>query len=196
MSSFKELFLSNRANCSVDEELPPIKHGESITDRRSTFQPHLAPVVTPRQVKQIVVALCLNPGDSWDAERCWLQSDYSVPGPSKWHRAVQKASTCSKHWDILQTQVSSKEQMNQGDSHLFHCHCVSGPAEGKRDEKKSHFCVVRVNRGTLYPCSRVWDAIISAIRSPLCWRWAFIIRSLAWSVLQGHCHAWHEIDFI
>uniref|UniRef100_A0A3Q4AV63 RWD domain-containing protein n=1 Tax=Mola mola TaxID=94237 RepID=A0A3Q4AV63_MOLML len=36
-----------------DEELPPIRHGESITDRRSTFQPHLAPVVTPRQVQII-----------------------------------------------------------------------------------------------------------------------------------------------
>lgn len=35
----------------VDEELPPIKHGNPITDRRSTFQPHLAPVVTPRQVQ-------------------------------------------------------------------------------------------------------------------------------------------------
>ncbi|XP_056894797.1 protein IMPACT isoform X3 [Takifugu flavidus] len=34
-----------------DEELPPIKHGESITDRRSTFQPHLAPVVSPRQTQ-------------------------------------------------------------------------------------------------------------------------------------------------
>ncbi|XP_077463026.1 protein IMPACT [Stigmatopora argus] len=34
-----------------DEVAPPIKHGSCITDRRSTFQPHLAPVVTPRQVK-------------------------------------------------------------------------------------------------------------------------------------------------
>ncbi|TNN42172.1 Protein IMPACT-B [Liparis tanakae] len=34
-----------------DEEAPPIKHGDTITDRRSTFQPHLAAVVTPRQVK-------------------------------------------------------------------------------------------------------------------------------------------------
>ncbi|XP_037105002.1 protein IMPACT isoform X1 [Syngnathus acus] len=34
-----------------DEEAPPIKHGDCITDRRSTFQPHLAPVVMPRQVK-------------------------------------------------------------------------------------------------------------------------------------------------
>ncbi|XP_077963823.1 protein IMPACT isoform X3 [Gasterosteus aculeatus] len=36
---------------SNDEEVPPIKHGSTITDRRSTFQPHLAPVVTPKQVK-------------------------------------------------------------------------------------------------------------------------------------------------
>lgn len=40
------------------EELPPIKHGNPITDRRSTFQPHLAPVVTPRQVRRIN-SLCL-----------------------------------------------------------------------------------------------------------------------------------------
>ncbi|KAM4574555.1 protein IMPACT isoform 2-T2 [Fundulus diaphanus] len=32
-----------------DEEMPPVKHGSPITDRRSTFQPHLAPVVAPRQ---------------------------------------------------------------------------------------------------------------------------------------------------
>uniref|UniRef100_H2UUE3 Impact RWD domain protein n=1 Tax=Takifugu rubripes TaxID=31033 RepID=H2UUE3_TAKRU len=43
-----------------DEELPPIKHGESITDRRSTFQPHLAPVVSPRQVKMILEKLYEN----------------------------------------------------------------------------------------------------------------------------------------
>ncbi|KAK1172854.1 protein IMPACT isoform X4 [Acipenser oxyrinchus oxyrinchus] len=35
------------------EELPPIKHGEPITDRRSTFQPHLAPVVTPKQILDV-----------------------------------------------------------------------------------------------------------------------------------------------
>uniref|UniRef100_UPI0037E93770 protein IMPACT n=1 Tax=Semicossyphus pulcher TaxID=241346 RepID=UPI0037E93770 len=40
-----------------DEELPPIKHGNTITDRRSTFQPHLAPVVTPRQVKMVLEKL-------------------------------------------------------------------------------------------------------------------------------------------
>ncbi|XP_040488566.1 protein IMPACT isoform X2 [Ursus maritimus] len=31
------------------EELPPIDHGIPITDRRSTFQAHLAPVVCPKQ---------------------------------------------------------------------------------------------------------------------------------------------------
>ncbi|XP_071343031.1 protein IMPACT isoform X4 [Trachinotus anak] len=36
-----------------DEEVPPIKHGNPITDRRSTFQPHLAPVVTPRQILDV-----------------------------------------------------------------------------------------------------------------------------------------------
>ncbi|XP_072246026.1 protein IMPACT isoform X2 [Leuresthes tenuis] len=43
-----------------DEEIPPIKHGNAITDRRSTFQPHLAPVVTPRQVKMVLEKLCEN----------------------------------------------------------------------------------------------------------------------------------------
>ncbi|XP_035268596.1 protein IMPACT isoform X1 [Anguilla anguilla] len=45
---------------SGDEELPPVKHGEPITDRRSTFQPHLAPVVTPRQVKMVLDKLYEN----------------------------------------------------------------------------------------------------------------------------------------
>ncbi|KAM3620245.1 uncharacterized protein V6R79_020297 [Siganus canaliculatus] len=43
-----------------DEELPSIKHGSAITDRRSTFQPHLAPVVTPRQVKMVLEKLYEN----------------------------------------------------------------------------------------------------------------------------------------
>ncbi|XP_015209336.1 protein IMPACT isoform X2 [Lepisosteus oculatus] len=40
-----------------DEELPPIKHGEPVTDRRSTFQAHLAPVVTLKQVKMVLSKL-------------------------------------------------------------------------------------------------------------------------------------------
>ncbi|XP_064511013.1 protein IMPACT isoform X2 [Pseudopipra pipra] len=36
-----------------DEELPPIHHGNPITDRRSTFQAHLAPVVTTRQILNV-----------------------------------------------------------------------------------------------------------------------------------------------
>ncbi|XP_047231662.1 protein IMPACT isoform X5 [Girardinichthys multiradiatus] len=36
-----------------DEEIPPIKNGNPITDRRSTFQPHLAPVVTPSQILDV-----------------------------------------------------------------------------------------------------------------------------------------------
>nr|XP_020459027.1 protein IMPACT isoform X7 [Monopterus albus] len=43
-------FFMDHAN---DEEVPPIKHGNTITDRRSTFQPHLAPVVTPRQILDV-----------------------------------------------------------------------------------------------------------------------------------------------
>ncbi|CAJ1060026.1 protein IMPACT [Xyrichtys novacula] len=45
---------------SDDEELPPIKHGNAITDRRSTFQPHLAPVLAPRQVKTVLEKLYEN----------------------------------------------------------------------------------------------------------------------------------------
>ncbi|XP_038124360.1 protein IMPACT isoform X1 [Cyprinodon tularosa] len=47
----------NQAN---DGEIPPIKHGNPITDRRSTFQPHLAPVVTPTQVKMVLEKLYEN----------------------------------------------------------------------------------------------------------------------------------------
>ncbi|KAL8182226.1 UNVERIFIED_CONTAM: hypothetical protein K2H54_049396 [Gekko kuhli] len=43
-----------------DEELPPIYHGNPITDRRSTFQAHLAPVVTPKQVKSVLAKLYEN----------------------------------------------------------------------------------------------------------------------------------------
>ncbi|XP_071371677.1 protein IMPACT [Centroberyx affinis] len=43
-----------------DEEIPPIQHGTTITDRRSTFQPHLAPVVTPRQIKAVLDKLYEN----------------------------------------------------------------------------------------------------------------------------------------
>lgn len=43
-----------------DEEVPPIRHGDTITDRRSTFQPHLAPVVTPKQVKTVLEKLYEN----------------------------------------------------------------------------------------------------------------------------------------
>lgn len=55
MSSFKQLLQKRCQLCSIDGEVPPIKHGESITDRRSTFQPHLAPVVTPGQVKHTLL---------------------------------------------------------------------------------------------------------------------------------------------
>nr|XP_028592987.1 protein IMPACT isoform X2 [Podarcis muralis] len=43
-----------------DEELPPIYHGNPITDRRSTFQAHLAPVVSPKQVKNVLAELYKN----------------------------------------------------------------------------------------------------------------------------------------
>uniref|UniRef100_A0A8B9VZV4 Impact RWD domain protein n=1 Tax=Anas zonorhyncha TaxID=75864 RepID=A0A8B9VZV4_9AVES len=43
-----------------DEELPSIHHGNPLTDRRSTFQAHLAPVVTTRQVKRVLEKLYEN----------------------------------------------------------------------------------------------------------------------------------------
>ncbi|XP_072516104.1 protein IMPACT isoform X2 [Salminus brasiliensis] len=51
------LFSSSSAD---EEEMPPIKHGEAVTDRRSTFQPHLAPVVTPKQVQRVIDQLYEN----------------------------------------------------------------------------------------------------------------------------------------
>ncbi|KAL7855252.1 hypothetical protein SRHO_G00174420 [Serrasalmus rhombeus] len=48
------------SSSSADEELPPIKHGEAVTDRRSTFQSHLAPVVTPKQVQRVIDKLYEN----------------------------------------------------------------------------------------------------------------------------------------
>ncbi|XP_044280163.1 protein IMPACT isoform X1 [Varanus komodoensis] len=42
------------------EELPPIFHGNPITDRRSTFQAHSAPVVSPKQVKSVLAELYKN----------------------------------------------------------------------------------------------------------------------------------------
>ncbi|XP_046905364.1 protein IMPACT isoform X2 [Hypomesus transpacificus] len=43
-----------------DDEIPIIKHGETITDRRSTFQPHLSRVLTPRQVTMVLNKLYEN----------------------------------------------------------------------------------------------------------------------------------------
>ncbi|KAL7984350.1 hypothetical protein Chor_002920, partial [Crotalus horridus] len=43
-----------------DEELIPIYHGNPITDRRSTFQAHLAPVVCLEQVKIVLADLYKN----------------------------------------------------------------------------------------------------------------------------------------
>lgn len=65
MPDFRTLKLdSEHADLFVDHtsdmELPPIKFGETITDRRSTFQPHLAPVVTPRQVRMVLDKLYEN----------------------------------------------------------------------------------------------------------------------------------------
>ncbi|TSK53743.1 Protein IMPACT [Bagarius yarrelli] len=45
--------ISSAGTSDPDEVLPVIKHGEAITDRRSTFQPHLALVVTPKQILDV-----------------------------------------------------------------------------------------------------------------------------------------------
>ncbi|KAJ7338756.1 hypothetical protein JRQ81_012658 [Phrynocephalus forsythii] len=50
----------NRFESLEGEELPPVCHGTPITDRRSTFQAHLAPVVTPKQVKSVLAELYKN----------------------------------------------------------------------------------------------------------------------------------------
>ncbi|XP_033821298.1 protein IMPACT [Periophthalmus magnuspinnatus] len=61
---FSALKLTENAHLFMDhlndDEIPPIKHGNATTDRRSTFQPHLAPVVTPRQVKMVLEKLYEN----------------------------------------------------------------------------------------------------------------------------------------
>uniref|UniRef100_A0A3Q0RZS4 Impact RWD domain protein n=1 Tax=Amphilophus citrinellus TaxID=61819 RepID=A0A3Q0RZS4_AMPCI len=56
----RDFLVEKSQNSETDEEMPPIKHGNPITDRRSTFQPHLAPVVTPRQVKMVLEKLYEN----------------------------------------------------------------------------------------------------------------------------------------
>ncbi|KAF5919173.1 hypothetical protein HPG69_003813 [Diceros bicornis minor] len=56
----KALDLDIIANRTEMEELPPIDHGVPITDRRSTFQAHLAPVVCPKQVKMVLAKLYEN----------------------------------------------------------------------------------------------------------------------------------------
>ncbi|XP_059833619.1 protein IMPACT isoform X2 [Hypanus sabinus] len=54
-SSSQQVVLKGNISESLDDvEIPLMAHGEPITDRRSTFQAHLAPVVILKQVK-----LCL-----------------------------------------------------------------------------------------------------------------------------------------
>ncbi|KAM5219499.1 protein IMPACT isoform 3-T3 [Hipposideros larvatus] len=56
----KALGFNISENRTEIEELPPIDHGIPITDRRSTFQAHLAPVVCPKQVKMVLAKLYEN----------------------------------------------------------------------------------------------------------------------------------------
>nr|KAF6422493.1 impact RWD domain protein [Rousettus aegyptiacus] len=59
-NSVKALDFDVSENRREIEELPPIDHGIPITDRRSTFQAHLAPVVCPKQVKMVLAKLYEN----------------------------------------------------------------------------------------------------------------------------------------
>ncbi|XP_076991869.1 protein IMPACT isoform X2 [Tamandua tetradactyla] len=58
--SVKPLDFEIGENQTEIEELPTIDHGIPITDRRSTFQAHLAPVVYPQQVKMVLAKLYEN----------------------------------------------------------------------------------------------------------------------------------------
>ncbi|XP_017501248.1 protein IMPACT isoform X5 [Manis javanica] len=59
-NAVKALDFAISENRTEIEELPPIDHGIPITDRRSTFQAHLAPVVCPKQVKMVLARLYEN----------------------------------------------------------------------------------------------------------------------------------------
>ncbi|KAM9632505.1 protein IMPACT isoform 1-T1 [Trichechus inunguis] len=59
-SPVKALETDISENKTETEELPPIDHGIPITDRRSTFQAHLAPVVCLQQVKMVLSKLYEN----------------------------------------------------------------------------------------------------------------------------------------
>uniref|UniRef100_A0A8C5MSF9 Impact N-terminal domain-containing protein n=1 Tax=Leptobrachium leishanense TaxID=445787 RepID=A0A8C5MSF9_9ANUR len=56
---FQNLSLAAHIDSS-QEDVPTILHGEPISDRRSTFQAHLAPVVSPLQVKAVLNKLYEN----------------------------------------------------------------------------------------------------------------------------------------
>ncbi|KAM9461886.1 protein IMPACT isoform 2-T4 [Clarias gariepinus] len=58
--STEQTSLFSVSSADSDEELPEIKHGEAITDRRSTFQAHLALVLTPKQVQRVLDKLYEN----------------------------------------------------------------------------------------------------------------------------------------
>lgn len=63
-NSMLELHLDSTSvhssNVSEDWECPAISHGECITDRKSTFQPHLAPIFHKSQIKLVIEKLYEN----------------------------------------------------------------------------------------------------------------------------------------
>ncbi|XP_059923907.1 protein IMPACT isoform X3 [Gadus macrocephalus] len=54
VETIREFLREKSRSAGADGEVPPVKHGSIITDRRSTFQPHLAPVSAPGQVKMVL----------------------------------------------------------------------------------------------------------------------------------------------
>ncbi|XP_053570962.1 protein IMPACT isoform X3 [Bombina bombina] len=56
----REFLVEKPHTSDIVDELPPIKHADPISDRRSTFQAHLAPVVSPSQVKMVLNKLYEN----------------------------------------------------------------------------------------------------------------------------------------
>lgn len=60
LESFTSDFSDHGSDISDEWECPSIRHGECLTDRRSTFQPHLAPVFHKSQIKMVLNKLYEN----------------------------------------------------------------------------------------------------------------------------------------
>lgn len=115
-----------------DEELPPIRHGEAITDRRSTFQPHLAPVVTPKQVPtskklsefEKTVNIC--------AERKATRGHFPVAAKSLMSTAVIKCGCFSAAVPPRSTKSLCLLGRSFSEGNIFRLCCPSGPERPNR----------------------------------------------------------------